>query len=61
MWAAYSGATADCNGEGANDLVEITTRGGSPAPFLKIHSLRHAAASTPSHSIIGHCANMITV
>jgi len=28
-----------CNGEGADDSAEKSTRGGSPAPFLQIHSL----------------------
>jgi len=45
--------TADCNGEGANDLAEINTRGGSSASTLQIHSLHHAATSPPLHAIIG--------
>ena len=43
----------DCKGERANDLAEITTRGGSPASTLQIHSLHHAATSPPLHAIIG--------
>jgi len=34
VWAACICATVDCNGEGANDLAEITTWGGSPALIL---------------------------
>jgi len=45
--------TADCNGEGTNDLVEMTTLGGSPASILLIQSLHHAAAGTPAYAVLG--------
>jgi len=61
VWAACSGATADYNGEGANHSAEITIRGSSRALILPIQSLHHAAASTPSHAIIGQRAKIITI
>jgi len=61
LWAACSCATADCIGDGANDSAEITTRGDRPAPILQIHSIQHAAASTPSHGFTGRSVNFFTI
>jgi len=58
---ACLGASADCNGEGANDLPGITIWEGSPAFITQIHPVHHTAASTPSRAIIGRRAKIIII
>jgi len=53
--------TTTAVGEGANNLAEITERGGSPAPILQFQSVHHAAASTSLHANIGRRSKIITI
>ena len=53
--------TATASGLMIRQKYLITIRGSSPASILQVHSLHHAAASTPFHAIIGQHAKIITI